>query len=304
MRDVPPLRVVWSEAGLGRADIRIRRQGRGYLVEANPMKPNSVRHHTATWIYWFHHAPESVRDLVCDTSDGHHPSLARFTFSSYDGDRILMPDPHFYRGAGYRAIREQTTADPVDWSDRSDDLVWRGVASGSPVITMSPQMQDHPSVNQRLRMVLKARALGVDAAFVDSNLALIDPVLRAHGLMSDRVPKMSWGARKFALDVDGHTNAWDNLMSRLHLGCCVLKVASPMGYRQWFYDRLEPWRHFVPVRADLGDLAERIDWVRSNDDAAREIAAEGQALARSMTWESETAFAAARIAEHGTQHDG
>lgn len=63
--------------------------------------------------------------------------------------------------------------------------------------------------------------------------------------------------RRFALDVDGNTNAWANLFQRLLLGCCVIKVASPFGYRQWYYDDLVPWVHYVPVRADMADLVDR-----------------------------------------------
>ncbi len=71
----------------------------------------------------------------------------------------------------------------------------------------------------------------------------------------------------------------------------MLKVASQHGYRQWYYDRIKPWEHFVPVQADMTDLAEKVDWVRSHDREAEEIARRGQSLARSMTLEGETAEA-------------
>ena len=67
----------------------------------------------------------------------------------------------------------------------------------------------------------------------------------------------------------------------------MLKVASPLGYRQWYYDDLVPWRHFVPVAADLGDLIEKIEWCRAHPDECEGIAAAGQALAMSMTLERE-----------------
>jgi hypothetical protein len=50
-----------------------------------------------------------------------------------------------------------------------------------------------------------------------------------------------------------------------------------------------PWEHYVPVRADMADLEEKIDWVRTNYREAEAIARNGQALARSMTLETETA---------------
>lgn len=75
----------------------------------------------------------------------------------------------------------------------------------------------------------------------------------------------------------------------------MLKVASPHGFRQWYYDRLDPWTHYVPVAADLSDLAERVQWCRDNDDACQAIAATGQRLAHSMTRATEKRAAVARI---------
>jgi hypothetical protein len=102
----------------------------------------------------------------------------------------------------------------------------------------------------------------------------------------------AWIRDKFAIDIDGQTNTWANLLVRLHQGCCVLKVESQFGYRQWYYHRLRPWEHFVPVSADLSDLADRVDWVRTHDAAAAEIARNGRNLARSMTFGSVTVEAA------------
>ncbi len=76
---------------------------------------------------------------------------------------------------------------------------------------------------------------------------------------------------------------------RLLLGCCVLKIGSERGFRQWYYDDLVPWRHYVPVAADVSDLSEKIDWCRSHPDACETIADEGRTLALSMTFEREMA---------------
>ena len=32
---------------------------------------------------------------------------------------------------------------------------------------------------------------------------------------------------------------------------------------------LQPWVHYIPVKADLSDLVERIHWARDNDDKAK-----------------------------------
>ena len=42
---------------------------------------------------------------------------------------------------------------------------------------------------------------------------------------------------------------------------------------------LEPWVHYVPVRYDLGDVVERLLWLREHDDEARLIARNAKAFA-------------------------
>lgn len=300
MERAPDVRFVPAGEDLCLLDVRIRRDRGGYVVAARAPARMNVRVVTASWIYWMHHASEDVREILCDCSDGDEPSLAPFVYSSFDPARVLVPDGHFFRYQGYREMRALAEKNPVAWSERSDEIVWRGLPNGKGMFTMAPGLQTHPVVNQRLRLAIRARDsdLGVDFRFV-AKRPRIDPFLRPHGLIGERIPTESWLGRKFAIDIDGHSNTWDNMMVRLHQGCCLLKVAGKIGFRQWYYDRLEPWRHFVPIKADLSDLAERLDWVRSHDDRAREIAAEGQALARSMTWEGERAVAAALIEQHG-----
>jgi hypothetical protein len=109
------------------------------------------------------------------------------------------------------------------------------------------------------------------------------------GLLGDRARLPLWTKLRFAIDVDGNTNAWSNLFNRLLLGCCVIKVQSEQGFRQWYYDDLVPWRHYVPVRPDMADLVEKVEWCRGHPDRCEAIAAEGQALAMSMTFEREVA---------------
>ena len=54
----------------------------------------------------------------------------------------------------------------------------------------------------------------------------------------------------------------------------------------------------MPVRADMSDLFEKYDWVRSNPSEARAIAEAGRELAAGMTLDSEIAVGARLIAEN------
>ena len=40
----------------------------------------------------------------------------------------------------------------------------------------------------------------------------------------------------------------------------------------WFKKFLVPMKHYVPIEYDLSDLEEKLEWLVTNDDKAREIA--------------------------------
>ncbi|HEY5235443.1 MAG TPA: glycosyl transferase family 90, partial [Rhabdochlamydiaceae bacterium] len=41
---------------------------------------------------------------------------------------------------------------------------------------------------------------------------------------------------------------------------------------QWFYRALKPYVHYVPVKDDLSDLLEQIQWSKDHDDLCKQIA--------------------------------
>uniref|UniRef100_A0A674EXG0 Protein O-glucosyltransferase 1 n=1 Tax=Salmo trutta TaxID=8032 RepID=A0A674EXG0_SALTR len=45
---------------------------------------------------------------------------------------------------------------------------------------------------------------------------------------------------------------------------------------EFFYPQLLPWVHYIPVKQDLSDLRELLQFVKENDDIAQEIAVRGQ----------------------------
>ncbi|XP_008323544.2 protein O-glucosyltransferase 1 [Cynoglossus semilaevis] len=47
-------------------------------------------------------------------------------------------------------------------------------------------------------------------------------------------------------------------------------------WQEFFYPQLKPWVHYVPVKQDLSDVRELLQFVKENDDIAKEIAARGR----------------------------
>lgn len=228
------------------------------------------------------------------TADG--PLLA---FSSFHPATILVPDRGFMSSGGYARERRRASAAPA-FIDRDPTIVWRGKPTGQGRLVGHPLDPTDSTLRQRVRLCLRLHHLatgsprGGDAADVDAKIVLgaaappeIASAYRAAGILGPTIPQASWCRRRFAIDIDGNSNAFSNLFIRLLYGCCVIKVASPLGFRQWYYHRLKPWQHYVPVAADLSDLEEAIAWCQGHPRDCREIAAAGQGLALAMTVESE-----------------
>jgi tetratricopeptide (TPR) repeat protein len=197
----------------------------------------------------------------------------------------LLPDPYFMHSRGYRALH-RTVGDRPRWAVRSDRVVWRGSVTGDNTISLP---EDLP----RIRLALLCRdmpdmdvgLIGVHSTMNNGREpGMLDSFISTHGLNRDRWDMGDFGQYKFAIDIDGHANAW-GFLEKLIVGCCVLKVESP--YEQWFYDRLKPWHHYVPVRGDLSDLTEVVAWCRENLARCEWIAHNGSRLAASLTLERE-----------------
>jgi hypothetical protein len=244
--------------------------------------------------------PPKRFQAVADLSDGEESGAGMISFCSRDPGAILIPDHGFVRTRGQANHRRVAHANRTGWTKRSDRIVWRGLTTGCGAIS-KPQLSEYdPELLQRVRLCLALRDVpGTDAKFsgiAQSRAKALDvDRLIGAGILGEYISPIAWNGFKFAIDIDGNTNAFSNLLTRLIMGCCVLKIASPLGYRQWYYDEMEPWTHYVPVSAGLSDLRDRIAWCRANLAECERIAARGQTFAMARDYDTEVASAICRL---------
>ena len=70
---------------------------------------------------------------------------------------------------------------------------------------------------------------------------------------------------KYQVSVDGTVAAY-RLPYLLAGDSVVLKQNS--SYYEFFYKRLRPYEHYIPLSADLSDLLDRIQWAKHHDAQA------------------------------------
>lgn len=74
---------------------------------------------------------------------------------------------------------------------------------------------------------------------------------------------------KYLLDIDGYASTWASTVWKLYSGSVLLKQKSV--WKQWYYDELIEYVHYVPIANDFSDLNEQIQWCIDNDDKCQQI---------------------------------
>ena len=87
------------------------------------------------------------------------------------------------------------------------------------------------------------------------------------------IPMTEFYRYKYLIDVPGRSWA-DRTKLLLQMGRVVLYIDRP--YYEWYFQELEPMRHYVPVKQDLSDLDEKIDYLEEHPEVYNYIASEAR----------------------------
>ena len=149
----------------------------------------------------------------------------------------------------------------VPWKEKTEQLFWRGRDSRRERLDLVRLSKKHPeNINASITAFF---------FFRDQ-----EEELGRHPYVSF----FDFFNYKYQMNLDGTVAAY-RLPFLLAGGSLVLKADSP--YYEHFYPSLAPWKHYVPVKADLSDLLEKIQWAKDHDDKAQDIARNAAQFARS-----------------------
>lgn len=244
-------------------------------------------------------APFSLVASLHDSYYGGASDVPVFAFAKNCDDfkTVLIPDPEFIANRGYAHTWEKAEKllSECPWERKIPTLFWRGSTSGLPLIHET--LRD----NQRIRLALLSQQID-DSSLVDAYVTwlvqCLDPSveeeIRALGIVRPVVPFDHFFAYRYLLDIDGNACSW-GLFPKLCLGSLVFKVQS--RFKQWYYDELKPWQHFIPIHPSLDDLAELARWAQVHDAACRKIADASRAHIQTIGYDAAAQLTATVITQ-------
>jgi hypothetical protein len=178
---------------------------------------------------------------------------------------ILIPD---WRSIGHWWISDikhiQSRAEKFPWEKKKDFAVWRGSLT--------------KRIRHKLCQISKLYPQYLDAKFNSEENPEVKKELMQEGLFGDRVSWEEFLECKYLPVMDGVVCAAPAFQWRLLSNSVTLKPDS--NEVQWFYRDLKPYVHYIPLKSDLSDLIEKLDWAKEHDSQCKEIASRATQFAK------------------------
>lgn len=160
---------------------------------------------------------------------------------------------------------------PIEWKKKIRKAVFRGSSTGAGTTNKN---------NKRLAAleIASTRPDILDVGITNWNARprkykgdkYLSTIERGSYPISERLTKQEQSDYAYILNIEGYVSAY-RLSYEMSYGSVILLVES--DYHMWYTKRLQPWYHYVPIKADLSDLVTNIEWCLSHDTECETIAA-------------------------------
>lgn len=169
------------------------------------------------------------------------------------------------------ACRRYPNINLVPWEKKISTAVFRGASTGIGTTILTNQRLKALSIsesdenNGRLNVGITAWNLRPRKHISSEYLETIE---RNSYPKADKLTLQEQANYKYILTLEGHVAAY-RLSYELSSGSVILLAESK--WKMWYYKFLKPYTHYVPIKEDLSDLLDKIDWCRRNDDKCKKI---------------------------------
>ncbi|KAJ7023458.1 glycosyl transferase family 90-domain-containing protein [Mycena alexandri] len=196
---------------------------------------------------------------------------------------ILFPGQYYYESSGWSG--KFAKPNDVQWDDKKPQLYWRGQSNGGHII----HNNHHKFSRFRLVKIAQNRSDIIDAkmtGFWEWHCTFDcerDPIIEEYKIGSEGSPREEVYNYKYLLDVDGNTFS-GRYLGLLRSGSLVFKATA---FDEYFNDWLRPYEHYIPVKIDMSDLVEKVEWAIAHNAEARQIQETGMQFAQRVLTDSQ-----------------
>jgi hypothetical protein len=184
-----------------------------------------------------------------------------------DWSRVCRKEGKFFP----KTCKREYDIKNIPWKNRKSVAVFRGSSTGIGVTI---------ETNKRLKLVSMGKNnplldVGITSWNLRPRKIEGDSYLKSINIkslpfsLSEPLTPQEQCEYKYIINVEGHVCAF-RLSLELEMGCCILLVES--DYKLWYSHLLKPYEHYVPVKSDLSDLLEKVEWCKAHDMKCKKIA--------------------------------
>lgn len=202
--------------------------------------------------------------------------------SKHEKNQLLLPDAHIIMKTWNHLtdiIPKANSNNP--WSQKIEKVFWRGGTTGSAGIQYNIPNFDKLD---RIKLVMMSKLYPklVDAEFTRyTNFSQDKDGNNLHYILKELFPNNTKMVKeedhlkyKYLISLDGNTCAWVRVPWIMLSNSVLVKQESRKI--EWFYLGLEPYFHYIPLKNDLTDIFEKIEWMKNNDIKLQEISINAQ----------------------------
>jgi hypothetical protein len=202
----------------------------------------------------------------------------------YRDQGILMPD--------YQSLTEKyqvlkglnidITNYTMSWRKKIPMLIWRGSTMQNALDSSTCYLtQENLQLFNRVRLCELSRDFPhlINAKFTSLvNGGEFLPYIQS--LEGRRMSYLKQIRHKYQMLIDGNASSYNASGWRFFADSLVFKPDSNMV--QWYFSALKPFEHYLPVKTNLEDLVEKVQWARKHDAEAERVAHNGCEFARNF----------------------
>ena len=250
----------------------------------------------------FNHIYNSKTQPIQNPKDKYYPILSFNSNTSFTD--IPIPTNHEWQVVTQKVFPSRCMNDykypthKITWIEKQPTAIFRGTATGcSPNIEGNPRLKaakldkewskdielngekegEYPYLNAGItKFPNRYKTMEGSPDVYYSRDPEYVANMKKEISMKKHVSMQNQSRYKYILNIQGNSAAY-RLSYLLRSGSVILNVESEN--KLWWEDKWEPMKHYVPIKSDLSDLKEKIEWCREHDEECRKISIQANSFA-------------------------